>query len=86
MRVAAKSGALIPKPEREDLKHVNRTKDKEQGDYDTNPEDVLEKTYNGEDFVSVFNEFQEYIRIKEEREQLLSFGKGTKWATQNTSI
>ena len=41
------------------------------GEYDTKPEDVLEKTYRGEDFVKIFNEFQEYIRMKEEKEEKL---------------
>jgi len=39
------------------LKYINRTKNKEQGDLDTLPEDVIEKTYKGEDFVKVYNEF-----------------------------
>ena len=66
---------MIPKPDRSDLKYINRTKDKEQGDMDTNPEDVVAKTYFGEDFVKIFNEFQEYIRVKEEKEKLLVFPK-----------
>ena len=73
VRISKKSGAVIPKPERTDLKFINRTKDKEQGDCDTNPEHVLEKTYKGEDFVKVFNEFSEYIRMKEDKEKLLVF-------------
>ncbi len=80
MRVAKQSGAIIAKPDRDDLKHINRTKDREVGDFDTNVEDVLEKTYTGEDFVTVYNEFQEFIRIKEEKEELFSFGSGKKWA------
>ena len=43
------------------------------GDNDTKPEDVMEKTYKGEDFIQVFNEFSEYIRMKEEKEKLLVF-------------
>jgi hypothetical protein len=43
------------------------------GDKDTKPEDVLEKTYKGEDFITVYNEFSEYIRMKEEKEKLLVF-------------
>ena len=74
VRVSKKSGAIIEKPERSDLKYINRTASKEAGDADTKPEDVLQKTYQGEDFVKVYNEFQEYIRIKEEKEeQLLVF-------------
>ena len=79
VRVAKKSGAIIPKPDRNDLKYVNRTKDKEQGDLDTNPEDVLEKTYTGEDFVKVYAEFQEYIRQKEEKESQLIFKNWIKY-------
>ena len=45
------------------------------GDLDTKPDDVLEKTYRGEDFISVYNEFQEFIRLKEEKEELLVFDK-----------
>ena len=75
VRVSKKSGAVIPKPDRSQLKFINRTKDKEQGDLDTNPQDVLEKTYRGEDFVRVYAEFQEYIRIKEDKEKLLVFDK-----------
>ena len=53
---------------------MNRTKGKEPGPNDTKPEDVLEKSYkNGEDFLRVKAEFDEYIRIKEEKEGLLVF-------------
>ena len=55
------------------MKYINRTKNKEAGDNDTAPDDGLEKTYKGEDFVRVYNEFQEYIRMKEEKEKLLVF-------------
>jgi hypothetical protein len=34
---------------------------------------VLKRTYTGEDFVKIYNEFQEYIRLKEEKEKLLVF-------------
>merc|ERR1711957_1046849 len=57
VRVSKKSGAVIEMPDRSDLKYINRTKDKEPGDNDTKPEDVLEKTYKGEDFVKVYHEF-----------------------------
>ena len=73
MRISKKSGAVIPKPERSDLKYINRTREKEQGDLDTNPDQVLEKTYKGEDFVKIYHEFNEYIRMKEEKEKLLVF-------------
>lgn len=74
VRIAKKSGALIPKPDRSNMKYINRTKGKEAGPNDTKPEDVLEKTYkSGEDFLRVKAEFDEYIRIKEEKEGLLVF-------------
>jgi large subunit ribosomal protein L24 len=71
VRISKKTGSVIPKPARDDLKFINRTKDKKVNDYDTKPEDVLEKTYRGEDFVKIFNEFHEYIRMKEEKEEKL---------------
>ena len=74
VRISKKSGAMIPKPDRSSLKYMNRTKGKEAGPNDTKPEDVLEKTYTrGEDFLRVKAEFDEYIRIKEEKEGLLVF-------------
>ena len=73
MRIAKKSGALVPKPDRTNLTYMNRTKGKEAGPNDTKPEDVLEKTYRGEDFMRVKAEFDEYIRMKEEKEGLLVF-------------
>ena len=73
VRVAKKSGALIPKPDRSNLTYMNRTKNKQPGPNDTKAEDVLEKTYKGEDFLRVKAEFDEYIRIKEEKDGLLVF-------------
>mmetsp|Transcript_33432 Transcript_33432/g.51318 ORF Transcript_33432/g.51318 Transcript_33432/m.51318 type:complete len:128 (-) Transcript_33432:10-393(-) len=73
VRVAKKSGNVIPTPDRDHLRYQNRTKSKEMGEFDTPPSLVLEKTYQGEDFVSVFNQFEEYIRMKEEKEELLVF-------------
>ena len=75
VRVSKLSGAILPKPERSDLKYINRTASKEPGDLDTAPNDVLERTYKGEDFVKVYGEFQEYIRQKEELEKQLVFKK-----------
>lgn len=43
------------------------------GPNDSKPEDVLEKTYEGEDFLRIKAEFDEYIRMKEEKEDLLVF-------------
>ena len=75
VRVSRKTGSVIPKPDRSEFKFVNRTKNKVQGPLDTIPADVLEKTYTGEDWVQVFNEFQEHIRFKEAKEDLLVFRK-----------
>lgn len=73
VRISKKSGALIPKPDRSNLTYINRTKGKEAGPSDTKPEDVIEKTYKGEDFHRVKAEFDEYIRMKEEKEGLMVF-------------
>ena len=73
VRISKKTGALIPKPEYSNLKYINRTKAKEAGVLDTKAVDVLEKTYTGEDFLRVKAEFDEYIRMKEDKEALLVF-------------
>lgn len=73
VRISKKSGAIIPKPDRSHLTYLNRTKAKEIGIYDTRGDLVLEKTYTGEDFLKVKAEFEEYIRLKEEKEELLVF-------------
>ena len=75
VRVSKKTGSVIPKPDRSNLKYINRTKSKEPGDMDTKAEDVMEKTYKGEDYVKVYHEFQEYLRMKEEKEKLLVFDR-----------
>ena len=72
-RISTRSGAIIPKPEREDIKYTNRTRNREVGPLDTKPEDVLEKTYKGEDFIKVKKEFEEFLRIKREKESHLVF-------------
>lgn len=79
VRISKKSGALIPKPDRSNLTYLNRTKGKEPGPNDTKPEDVVEKTYKGEDFLRVKAEFDEYIRMKEEKEGLMVFPE-RKWS------
>ena len=40
---------------------------------DTNSEDVLEKTYKGEDFYKVKKEFEEFLRAKRQKEINLVF-------------
>jgi large subunit ribosomal protein L24 len=73
VRISKKSGAILPKPDRSHLSFINRTKKKEDGLLDTKTELVHEKTYTGEDFMRVKAEFEEFIRIKEEKEDLLVF-------------
>ena len=51
VRVSKKSGAIIPKPDRSSLRYAVRTKDRLKGDLDTEPDEVIKKTYKGEDFV-----------------------------------
>jgi large subunit ribosomal protein L24 len=50
VRVSKRSGSIIEKPSREDMTYENRTKNKVDGPYDTQPDQVLEVTYLGEDF------------------------------------
>ena len=75
VRVSKKSGAIIPKPDRDDKTYFARTKGRETGPSDTAPDLVVKKTYQGEDFLKVKAEFEEYIRMKEEKEELLVFKK-----------
>uniref|UniRef100_A0A7S3CQB3 Large ribosomal subunit protein uL24c n=1 Tax=Strombidium rassoulzadegani TaxID=1082188 RepID=A0A7S3CQB3_9SPIT len=75
VRVAKKSGLIIPKPERVELKFINRIKDRAVTPLDTPVDEVLKKTYTGEDFVSIYNEFSEFIYKKEEKEKFLVFDK-----------
>ena len=75
MRVSKKTGAIIPKPDRSHLTYFQRHKDKTEGPLDTKPELVLKKTYEGEDFMKIEYEFQQYIRLKEEKEKLFVFDK-----------
>jgi large subunit ribosomal protein L24 len=75
VRVSKKSGAIIEKPVRDDLTYIARTKKRENGPHDTLPEEALKKTYKGEDFSRVKAEFDEYIRIKEEKERAMWFAR-----------
>ena len=54
VRVSRKSGAVIEKPDRSALTYANRTKDMKNGPLDTLPEQVMKKTYHGEDFYQVY--------------------------------
>lgn len=73
MRLSKKSGTIIPKPDRSHLTYINRTKKREDGILDTKADLVLKKTYTGEDFMRVKADFEEYIRLKDEKEELLVF-------------
>lgn len=85
MRISKKSGAIIPKPDRSHLTYLNRTKQREPGVYDTRGDLVLDKTYTGEDFLKVKAEFEEYIRMKEDKERLLVFKHWYFWSDPPTS-
>ena len=73
VRVSKKSGAIIPKPDRSNLTYLARTKDTKPGPLDTVPEAVLKKTYAGEDFLRVYQEFDNYLQDKANLEQKLVF-------------
>ena len=73
VRVSKKTGAIIEKPNRDEYLYLNRTKKKENGPFDTPADEVLDKNYKGEDFIRVRKEFDEYIRLKEEKEGYLWF-------------
>lgn len=73
VRVSKKSGAIIPKPDRSHLTYINRTASREVGLNDTRGDLVLEKTYEGEDFLKIKAEFEAYLRIKEDKERLMVF-------------
>ena len=75
VRVSKKTGALIPKPDRTHLSYFQRNKDKGIGPRDTDPQLVLSKSYAGEDFMKLEYEFEQYIRLKEEKEKLFVFDK-----------
>ena len=73
VRISKKSGAIVPKPDRSNMTYVNRTKSIEAGINDTRGDLVLEKTYEGEDFIKIKQEFEMYLRMKEDKERLMVF-------------
>jgi len=73
VRVSKKSGSVIPKPDRSELTYFARTKDLKPGPNDTKPELVMKKTYAGEDFLRVFNDFEKYLEDKAALEAKLVF-------------
>ena len=85
VRLSKKSGAIIPKPDRSELTYLNRTKSLEAGVNDTRGDLVLEKTYEGEDFLKIKAEFESYLRIKEDKERLMVF-KEKHWTLLNKKV
>lgn len=73
VRVSKKSGAIIEKPERGDLRHEIRHKSKIDGPRDTAPDLALDVTYKGEDFDRIREEFMAEIQEKDRVERLLVF-------------
>ena len=73
VRVSKKSGAIIPKPERTNLTYIARTKDYKPGPLDTPADAVLKKTYHGEDWLRIFQDFEAYLQEKQALEEKLVF-------------
>lgn len=73
VRLSKRSGQIIEKPKREDLTYENRTKNKVDGPFDTQPDDALEVTYTGEDFGSIMAQFKAEMEEKDRIEKLLVF-------------
>ena len=73
VRVSKKSGSIIAKPDRSNLAYQMRVKDVKNGPLDTLPEAVLKKTYTGEDFFQVYQDFENYLNEKAEIERHLVF-------------
>lgn len=73
VRISKKSGALIPKPVVTESLRKERLKSVEDGLKDTKSDDVLTQTYFGEDFAKVREEFQEYIKKREQEASWLVF-------------
>ncbi len=73
LRISVRSGKIIEKPKRNNLKREKRGKNKKVGLKDTAAEKAHEVTYQGEDFEAIKAEFEQFIKEKEEREKLLVF-------------
>lgn len=73
VRVSKKSGAIIAKPDRSNMTYAARTKDLKQGPLDSGAEAVLKKTYTGEDFMAVYQDFENYLAEKAALESKLVF-------------
>jgi large subunit ribosomal protein L24 len=75
VRISKRSGSIIPKPNRDNLKYDTKHAKKQDGSLDTPTGKVLEVTYKGEDFERIKQEFMQYIENKERIEKLLVFSK-----------
>ena len=73
VRVSKKTGGIIAKPDRSNMTYLARSKDYKPGPLDTQSEAVMQKTYAGEDWLSVYKEFEDYLQEKANREQKLVF-------------
>ena len=74
VRISKVTGVVIPKPEGPPS-FQSRVASIPQGPKDTSSADTLKKTYKGEDFVSIYKEFMEMLKNKEEKEKALVFSK-----------
>jgi len=73
-RKSKRSGVIIPKPDLTNP-YEKRMTSRPKGPKDTAKEDVLKKTYDGENYVKVYKEFMNRIKEKENQEKLLVFTK-----------
>ena len=73
VRIAVKTGSLLPKPEREDTSYASRNHNKTDGLKDTPADVALEQTYFGEDYAAIEQQFSEYIRERERQAAWLVF-------------
>ena len=72
VRIAKKSGAVIPKP-KVAMTRQERGKDRADGEKDTPAEVVLKQTYFGEDFQKLRDEWEASIKAREEMAKHLVF-------------
>lgn len=73
VRLSAKTGTIIAKPDNTHLKYTERMKGRVDTEFDTPANKVLEVTYKGEDFENIKLDFDNYIKEKERIESLLVF-------------
>ena len=75
VRICKKSGAIIPKPDNKPKSYFERNKFKKVGPLDTLADKAHERTYHGEDFEKIQEDFSQYIQEKQAVEELLVFKK-----------